>query len=43
MLYTTFQRNDAYGKVLENVMFSFPSSDKVKEVLLDVFNVRKEQ
>ena len=24
-------------------MFSFPSSDKVKDVFLDVFNVRKEQ
>ena len=42
-LYTTFQGNDAYNKVLENVMFSFPSSDNVKDVFLDVFNVRKEQ
>ena len=40
-LYTTFEGNDAYNKVLENVMFSFPSSDK--DVFLDVFNVRKEQ
>ena len=29
-LYTTFQGNDAYNKALENVMFSFPSSGKVK-------------
>ena len=42
-LYTTFEGNDAYNKVLENVMFSFPSSDKVKDVFLDVFNLRKEQ
>ena len=42
-LHTTFPGNDAYNKVLENVMFSFPSSDKVKDVFLDVFNVRKEQ
>ena len=42
-LYTTFQGNDAYNKALENVMFSFPSSGKVKDVFLDVFKVRKEQ
>ena len=42
-LYTIVQGNDAYNKVLENVMFSFPSSDKVKDVFLDVFNVKKEQ
>ena len=42
-MYTTFAGNDAYNKVLESVMFSFPSSDKVKDVFLDVFNVRKEQ
>ena len=42
-LHTTFQGNDAYNKVLEKVMFSFPSSDKVKDVFLDVFNVWKER
>ena len=42
-LNTVYEGSDAYQNVLQNSIYAFPISDKIKDVFLDVYTARKEQ